>query len=137
MLAVRLLDVTGVVAQDLNGASGFANAFLEGFAFLARQLPADIVLAGSQNLGCLVQDGCPGDGGGVAPRGRGIGGGLNSGIDIGPGRCGKFADQLIGVGRVAAFECSTRFGWNPCSTDVISPGFFLRGDCHVRMLLPA
>ena len=55
-LAVRLEGLGGVVAEDLDGSSGFADALGQGFAFLARQIAPDVGGACLEQVGGLAQD---------------------------------------------------------------------------------
>ncbi len=127
VLAARLLNLAGEVAEDLDGATGLADALLEGLAFLPGEFPPDLLLAGGEDLGGLVEDVGAGDGGGAAPAVGRLGGSGDGGLDVLLGGGGEAADEVIRVGGAAVLEGLAGGGGAPFAADVVAVGLGLAG----------
>ncbi|MCY1323921.1 hypothetical protein D9M69_93570 [compost metagenome] len=90
----------GEEVEDLAGTHRLADAFDKRLAFLARQQPSELVLAGKDLVGGLPQDRVALEDAGARPgRERSLGRG-DRGAGIVGRRTGIFAHNVIGVGRV-------------------------------------
>ncbi len=99
-LAVRLGRLTSEIAQNGNAARRFAARFGQRFAFLARHGLGDLFQPGLKQIGCLVQDVAAPDHRRGAPARKGPLRRFYRCVDIFDTRRRKFANHVVGVGRV-------------------------------------
>src|SRR5690606_12816449 len=98
------------VAEDARGAQRFAHAFGAGLALLAGEQLAELVGAGEDRVGDLVEHVGAHFGRGVGPAREGFGRDLDRLVHFSGSAVGETRDHVRGVGGVAAFQRSIRAG---------------------------
>jgi acyl-CoA reductase-like NAD-dependent aldehyde dehydrogenase len=124
--AVAAQRLTGEIAEDARGAQRFANAFGAGLAFLAREQLAQLVRAREDQRGDFVEHIGARLGRGARPGREGCAGGGHSAVHVRRAAIGEAGDDLIGVGRVAAFQSA--IGAGPFAADEMAE----RRHVHIR-----
>ena len=119
-LAIQAQALAGEEGEDLAGAGGLADAFRQGLAFLARQQAAELVLAGEDLVGGLLQDFVALLRGGAAPGREGSLGGGDRIVQVLNGALRILADDVVGVGRVDVARGVLRAG--PFTGDQVLEG---------------
>src|SRR6185436_9643744 len=109
------------ILEDTPGARDFTDAFRERLAFLARQQPAELLLASEDRRADTIEDVAAHLGAGIGPRGVCRLRGGDSGVDRAAIVIRRARDDVTGIGRIQALEGALARG--PLAVDVM-------GECR-------